>query len=40
MMLINLDYVAILNIDFIDYRCAVKKIDQNEAANLLKNVNL
>ena len=40
MILINIDYVAILNINCIDYRSVVNKIDKNETANLLRNVNL
>ena len=39
MMSINLDDIAALNIQGIDYCCMIKGISKSEAVNLLQNAN-
>lgn len=40
MMLVNLDNVAILNMNGVNYRCILSGIRKSEAVNLLQNANL
>ena len=36
----DLDDIAVLNINSVDYRCITNKISKSEAANLLQNAEL
>ena len=38
MMSMNLDDIAILNINGADYRCIISRIRKSEAINLMKNI--
>ena len=40
MMSINLNNIAILNINSVDYRCIINGISKGDALNLLKNADL
>ena len=40
MISLDLNYIAILNIDGVDYGCIINGISKSEAINLLENANL
>ena len=40
MISINLDDIAILNINGVNYRCIISRINKNETLNLLRNADL
>ena len=40
MMSTNIDHIAILNINSVDYRCIISGISKSKAVNLLQNTDL